>query len=525
VNELCAFLVQTRTQIQKFINYDGSLKEPLISGEYGAKPAFEHLLVQNSESEPVDWQKKLYEAATLVDTTLFRAYMLARPSLAGPLFRLDNFCSPEVVNEKLYESGRYNDLIDFLYGKKLHKQALDMLEKFGKNEAGDEVDEVLRGPRRTIAYLQQLPFELIDLILQYARWPMTTNPDLGMQVFLADTENAETLPRPLVLGFLESINSNLAVRYLEHVIEELNDQTPEFHERLIDLYLDKLKAVPTTEQTEPDQQATQQKLESFLQNSLQYHKLRVLSRLPTSDPQFYESRAIVLSKLSEHARALQIYVFQLKDYQKAEEYCNRIYLSTLPNTTSTTAVSTTLDPDDPSQPQPIYTTLLSLYLSPPPPLPTNLPAALALLSHHGSRLPALSTLALLPTTLPVQELEEYFQARMRAAQSLAREEAVVAALSRLEKVGWEGALLVGSEGGGGYGGGTGGGAGYRGGAGIKAVGKGRSRRVVLGEDRLCPVCHKRFGRAAVRVWPDGEVLHYGCVDRRREDGVDGGVGG
>jgi hypothetical protein len=37
------------------------------------------------------------------------------------------------------------------------------------------------------------------------------------------------------------------------------------------------------------------------------------------EPEYYESRAIVLSKMGNHKQALQIYVFQVKDYQKAEE--------------------------------------------------------------------------------------------------------------------------------------------------------------------------------------------------------------
>lgn len=43
----------------------------------------------------------------------------------------------------------------------------------------------------------------------------------------------------------------------------------------------------------------------------------MLKHFPDAD--FYESRAIVLSKMGQHKQALQIYVFQLKDYPKAEE--------------------------------------------------------------------------------------------------------------------------------------------------------------------------------------------------------------
>lgn len=185
-------------------------------------------------------------------------------------------------------------------------------------------------------------------------------------------------------------------------------------------------------------------------------------------------------------------MFQIRNYEKAEDYCNRIYLSAAPDSNS--------DPDDPSQPESIYTTLLSLYLTPPPPQELNLSAALDLVSRHGSRLPALSTLSILPTSLPIKSLESYFQGRMRAANSLARENAIMAALSGVEKTEWESVLLLGTDG-----------------SKPSAAAAGRNRRVVLGENKLCSVCNKRFGRAAVRVWPDGGVAHYGCIDRSRQD--------
>lgn len=39
----------------------------------------------------------------------------------------------------------------------------------------------------------------------------------------------------------------------------------------------------------------------------------------------------------------------------------------------------------------------------------------------------------------------------------------------------------------------------------------QSRRVLVGEERVCAVCHKRFGGSAIRVYPDNTVTHYGCV--------------
>lgn len=226
----------------------------------------------------IDWQAELVKVAGLVDTTLFRSYMHALPSLAVSLFRLGNFCDPAVVEEKLYESGRYNDLIDFLHGKKLHREALELLEKFGRNEAAEEVMPALRGPTRTIGYLQQLPPEMVDIILEFAEWPIRADPNMGMDIFLADTENAENLPRDRVLAFLMPLDNVLAVKYLEHIINELNDSTPGHHQQLVDAYLAKLKTHKFA--NEKQHQDYRNHLEEFLRKSTYYNKLKTFNQLP-----------------------------------------------------------------------------------------------------------------------------------------------------------------------------------------------------------------------------------------------------
>ncbi|CAO2650876.1 Nn.00g091730.m01.CDS01 [Neocucurbitaria sp. VM-36] len=498
VRALQSFLaVSCRVQIKRYIDTDGHLNEPLpTTSESQAedyKPPFHYFIEETSAQGQVDWKAKLLEVAQLVDTTLFRAYMIASPSLAGPLFRLPNFCEPDVVQEKLYETGRYADLIDFLYGKKLHRQALELLEKFGKNEADEEVSPTLQGPQRTVGYLQQLPPEMIDLILEFAEWPLRIDPKLGMDVFLADTENAETLPRVKVLDFLQRIDLKLAVKYLEHIIEELNETEPDFHQRLCDLFLERLRSGEFGDDEE--KASWRERLEVFLRTSVQYNKHRVLQQLPQNDPDYYETRAIVLSKMGQHRQALHIYVFQLKDYQKAEEYCNQVYMATPQPVT---------EDAEPS----IYHVLLALYLTPPAPNQTNWPPALELLSKHGARLPASTTLDLIPSTLPVKDLESYFFGRIRNANSVLNEERIVARLRGVEKVAVEAAVLLGD--------------GKRDKFG-RSVPGGLNRRVVIDEDRHCAVCHKRFGGSAIRVYPDNSVVHSGCmrgsVGRRTSGGV------
>ncbi|PQE26179.1 vacuolar sorting 39 domain 1 protein [Rutstroemia sp. NJR-2017a BBW] len=519
--ELNSFLVDTRTRMRKFLDAETGklIPQPQNGHDAAADPTFGSLLVRpESEAEAEkDREQKLLETAKLVDTTLFRSYMLSMPSLAGALFRLPNFCDPDVVNEKLLETGRYNDLVDFFHGKKLHRPALELLKKFGTGEEESEETPTLRGPQRTVGYLQHLPPEMIDLILEFAEWPLRADPDVGMEVFLADTENAETLPRERVLEFLHKIDVNLEIRYLEHVINELNDLTPQFHNRLADAYIEELKK--RQDRDSESWKGLMQRMLSFLRSSgtgssKQYSPVYSLGRAfsalprdgmcPTShivdritdsilDPNFYEAQAIVLSNMGQHKQALEIYVFKLHDFEKAEEYCNRTHMSQESSTASPipTHRSSTSEPDDALLS--IYHTLLALYLKPPPPHKPNWPPALDLLSKHGSRLPASSTLDLIPEKLPVAELESYFRGRIRAANSIVSESRIVTGLRKSEVVSAQATLLLGDGLPGGHG--------------------GRSRRVVVSEERVCGVCHKRLGSSVIAVLPDSSVVHYGCLAR------------
>ena len=271
--ELRPFLVSARTKLQRFLNPDGTLKH--ADPDQGHQPEIGSLLVKQPSNE--NQEQELCDTAKLVDTTLFRAYMFSSPSLAGPLFRIDNFCDPNVVKEKLTEAARYNDLVDFFYGKHLHRQALELLQKFGQAEGENESAPQLVGPQRTVAYLQNLRPDMIDLILEFAEWPLKKEPELGMEVFLADTENAETLPRGRVLEFLEDVDKTLAIRYLEHVIHELNDTTPDFHQRLVESYIERLKANDFV--SEGEQKTWNEKILEFLRSSNNYQAYKVLGQL------------------------------------------------------------------------------------------------------------------------------------------------------------------------------------------------------------------------------------------------------
>lgn len=289
--ELRVFLVSARTRLQRYINPDGTLKSnnssTISALDEGSQPEVNSLLVKRSSSSLTGRETQLRDTAKLVDTTLFRAYMFASPSLAGPLFRIDNFCDPDIVNEKLIETGRYNDLVDFFFGKKLHRPALELLKKFGETDKEDEAAPQLAGPRRTVAYLQNLPPDMVDLIIQFAEWPLKKDPELGMEIFLADTENADTLPRPLIIDFLRGIDQKLELRYLEHIINELNDTTSEFHQRLVEVYIEGLKSNDFGD--EEERSSWLEKTLEFLRTSENYQPYKVLRQVSNDGTEIFSA--------------------------------------------------------------------------------------------------------------------------------------------------------------------------------------------------------------------------------------------
>lgn len=115
----------------------------------------------------------------------------------------------------------------------------------------------------TVRYLQKLGAEHLAVILDASRWVFAQDPEAGLQVcvfdrtlvratlliayhavqiFTADLDEVESLPRHRVMTHLESVSRDVCIRYLEHVIHQLGEQGAEFHEKLIDLYLQSLHA-------------------------------------------------------------------------------------------------------------------------------------------------------------------------------------------------------------------------------------------------------------------------------------------
>lgn len=401
--------------------------------------------------------------AQVVDTALFKTFLETKPSLVGPLCRIQNWCEVNEVEELLEARGKHSELINLYGGKGMHDRALKLLRKFADEEEGEKV-----GP--TIRYLQNLGPQHIEVILENARWVLAENPQRGMEIFTADTGKVSSLPRLNIVNLLSSLDRNLCAQYLEHIIHNVGDGDPELHEKLALIYLEGVRGYP-------EDLGRHERLLRFLSESQQYRPERLLTQVPPDG--LWEVRAVLLGKMGQHRAALDIYVEHIggeEGERKAEAYCAKVY----------EAAETEED-------RQIFLLLFKLYLRPAEahiaresevtgqaPL-MNLGPALRLLAQRASSLNLSAVLDLLPPLVPLSSISHFLTKGLQASHRHAFGTSVIASIFKERDVQLD-----------------------------ESVKYLQSRRVKVTQGKTCPICSKRIGVSVIAVTHRGEVLHYGC---------------
>jgi hypothetical protein len=106
--------------------------------------------------------------------------------------------------------------------------------------------------RPSILYLQRLGSEHMDQIFKYSKWILEQDADHGFEVRYIHltagivycswrlqifTSEEVALPKQNVATFLEGLDPKLCSRYLEFLINERGEESAEYHDRLVELYL------------------------------------------------------------------------------------------------------------------------------------------------------------------------------------------------------------------------------------------------------------------------------------------------
>ncbi|KAF5379787.1 hypothetical protein D9615_005708 [Tricholomella constricta] len=389
--------------------------------------------------------EQLLRCAQIVDTALYKSYLVIRPSLLGSLCRVSNWCEVSEVEEDLRARQKFAELIDLYKGKKMHAQALELLRQLGEKET-DVEDKLMP----SIIYLQKLGPEHLEQIFETSRWIFATDPNMAFDIFTSEDVD---LPRQEVSDFLAGFDLKISARFLEYVIEERHEQASVLHDRLAELYLSMTLSAKKRgdEQTRND---VYTKLLQFISSNHHYSVDRLYGALSSTD--LFEARALLLGKLGRHDQALELYVYRMHDYLKAEEgvnsrrrYCKRVYQ---PGT----------------QTHAVFLTLLRIYLRPTVSTSADLLSpALDLISRHNPRLDAVETLHLLPPLVTAQDVRGFliealrvpiFDTSVTRHISKARDDQLSRTLMLLQ-----------------------------------------TKRVKVTDSRICPQCHKRIGNSVIAV--------------------------
>ncbi|KAF8634148.1 hypothetical protein AX15_001050 [Amanita polypyramis BW_CC] len=376
--------------------------------------------------------------AQIVDTALYKSYLIIRPSLLGSLCRVPNWCEVTEVEEDLRARQKYAELKDLYFGKKMHDKALNLLRELSEKEE-DMYDKL----QPTISYLQKLGPEHLEQIFKSARWVFGADQDMAFEIF---TSEEVELPRQAVANYLDSINTKICARYLEHIIMEWHEEIPDYHDRLAVIYLD-MTLDAKRDNDENARRENYEKLLAFIDSNQYYSVSRLFTLVSSTD--LFEARAILLGRLGRHGQALELYVYRLRDYVKAEEYCQRVYQ---PGTETSN----------------VFLSLLRLYLRPTVKTDSDLlQPAVELISRHSSRLDAAETLKLLPPLVTARDVSKFLSEALRAPLFDTR---VVREISKArgEQVSRKLAAL-------------------------------QARRVKVTDSRICPQCHKRIGNSVIAV--------------------------
>jgi hypothetical protein len=438
------------------------------------------------------WNKTT-DPAQIIDTTLLKAYLRTKPKLVQSLLRLPNCCHVKECERVLLLAKKHHELVMLYKGKGLHREALHLLKNLGQTSPDD-----FGGSRPTIDYLKELGKEHLDLILEFSVWVLQYDTSkegeiAALEIFTADRKPEDMLPPETILRHLKAVRPSLIIPYLEYVILELGNETPELHNELVLQYLDRIielrkrvtdpSILKRVAGTEPGELGTLRvKLLTFLEESKCYAPEKILSRYNLTDEGLIDERALLLSRLGQHDLVLREYVHKLYDFKLAEDYCNKHY-----------------NPEK-EESRDVYLSLLRAYLSPEmTPIPrengmvvTANPkelraAAFDLLDRHFMQIDIPKALQLLPEDTPFSGLYPFFEKVLRLINQKRRQNVITVNVARSEAIKIKKELM-----------------------------KLQRRSIKITEDTVCISCRKRLGEAVFASYPNGDVIHYKCLLKQNQ---------
>lgn len=445
----------------------------------------------------------LHHAAAVIDTSLFLCYFHTKPMLLGPLLRIpNNRCNSKVVNEcllrdihnhvqqkSMQQPNFLKELLDFYYGRSLHKDALEMLYRLSHedtndstphNDSDDEYDNFVKGPDLTIQYLQKLTQEELDLVFQFSYWILLEESNIdkviknGELIFMNDSYECESYDNFKVLNYFVDVLKLdlLGIRYLEwllfesDLVEKLTKKKSilKFHTKLCLLYLKQLKGIKVDENFDTSTYYT--KLYKFLETTQLYEPWTVLKNIPTTTDRFLRFTIFIYKRLGEHEKSIDVLFNQLEDLDGSISYCSDIYHRPHSKEVGRRLLHKLLED------------LLMNYQS-------NIDSIEKLLRLQGSKMSILQVLTALPNSFPLHKLSNFLTESLRNSQESFHDGRIASQLYKIGNVKLQDKVL-------------------------QEQSQGYS---IESAKQECSLCHRRLGYGVFSVEKYGQVVHYGCAQK------------
>lgn len=433
-----------------------------------------------------DLKTQLQKLCAIIDTSLFLCYFYTKPMLLGPLLRLpNNRCDATIVNDCLLRNlhnhtqelqNFMRELLDFYFGRGLHKDALTMLKTLAQESESkhDEFDEYLRGPTLMINYLQKLTNKDLGLIFEFSAWILTSDPSMQFEesrlIFMNDSYECESYDNFKVADFLTTILDKLGTKYLEWILFESDvlesgnrrENVGKFETKLSLLYLKDLRTLQV-----PDdillKNPTYIKLHQLLETTTSYEPWTVLREIPASQDSYLRLTIFIYKKLGEHQKSVDILFNQLSDLDGAMLYCSDIYRQPNMKETGTTLLHKLLED------------LVMHYEE-------NQDLVAKLLKLQGGKMHILQVLTVLPDSFPLHKLLVYLEEQVRTSEEDLDSTRISSQLYKIGSAKVHHKLLVAQSD-------------------FQAIQSGSER---------CNICGERLGYGVLSVDKQNRVVHYGC---------------
>ena len=288
INEFIQYLTDTRRKLIRFQDNDSLVFQ------------YNNLEISLSIYEKDEPDFSVLENLRLLDTYLFKCYLLVNRKMINPFLRVENYCDFSLVEQACKHLGLYNQLANFYYARKEFAKSIGLLV-----ESRDRYE--------LLKYLQkmvQVELPPVELIIENIK---NSTDNAFEKVFLNDQLDYTNVQYKQVLSLLEKNNlAEKKMAYLEFIVFHENVRNSEIINNLFDTYF-----------TNIDE--NNDRIEMLFQIGV-YNANTILKKIkgfPVT-PQTKRLSIPPLFKLGRYDDILNIYVYDLNDIESAIEFCLNI---------------------------------------------------------------------------------------------------------------------------------------------------------------------------------------------------------